>query len=415
MKIKSIIGDSYLLVVRAFYDQKLRKGAIYLFILEVLHVVSGFISLWFISFFLHRTDFAIIGYVNSVLGILGFLSLGAVGNAVSYATGIGKEGSFVRAAQIRIKGCSIYALLLFIIGLVHLVVIKQNRIGWCLILVSLFIPLQAYDNTVPYLQGKGDFRRLFKFRLITIVAKLIVTVITILVTMNPVFIFSSQIGIISLIGLYMYFLIKRNLSNKELPGSFDKFSIRLSTANVAGAISKNIDRIWIAQYINLDTLAPYNLAKVVLVIFDSLGRLLNRLLFHRWIHDQTASNKKKLMFTIWAVFVASSTLLVIAYFISQFVVSTFFPKYLDALPYIPIFLMQGVLTLTSLTGANYMNALRVYHKNYIILLWLQPIFYTVLLFPLTVLLGALGSAISGLLMQMVANIYILIVLNIRRK
>lgn len=201
-------------------------------------------------------------FILAILAIFSVLSIPGLKNAVLRSVARGREGSYNAA----VKTSFLWSLLgipaLLAVGGYHYYY-STPTIGICLMISSVFFPfIHALNIWSSFFQGKRRFDLIAKYG--SIQSTVNATAIIAILFLNPthlVLIVVTNLITNCLLTCLFYLRSQRYIENKARDNECKKYGYFLTTANIAGALSGNIDKILLGILLGPSQLAIYSIAK----------------------------------------------------------------------------------------------------------------------------------------------------------
>ena len=310
----------------------LAQNFIFVFALNVLQKISGLLIIIFLTRSLTKDQFGDYQYVFTIIGLLTIFSLPGFNELILQNIARGNIGIYRKSLKYFIFFSLIGSFILFLFGLWHQF-IQKNNLYLGFYLSALFFPfLHNLKSWKSFFSGEKKFSLIFYIEatvsLLILLSIMFVSIFfpgSIILSLFFVMIFPSITNIILSIKL-----LKRteNLNIEE--GSIS-YGFKTSLNLIFNIISNHLDKVLIYHIFSPSLLATFFLAERISEISKSLSQNLAATLAPRFAKKQyTPAIKKKLNFLIS---ILGMIILIIAIFITPWFIKYFFnDDYLSIIP-----------------------------------------------------------------------------------
>lgn len=277
-------------------------------------------------------------YVLSLYGAIAVFSLSGMPTALTRAVARGHDGSLRRATLASLRwGLGMTALGVAIGG--YYLYRGNGTLGWSLLAAGLAAPLiQSLALYHPFVNGKKDFRVSSAFSVSYSIFPPMALIATAFLTRSPLALVLAFLGGQLLIhGAHYLWTIRRYRPNDDVDPSAIGYGKHLSLMNVVGGLSFQLDKLLVWHALGAAPLAVYSIATAAPQQLRYVNKILATMALPRFsargVADLKASMGRKL-----ALLSALSVALVAGYWVAApLLYETFFPQYVEAVPYSRLF------------------------------------------------------------------------------
>ncbi len=336
--------------------------------LGTITVSLGSLVLYIVfSHFVSKEDYGTYQYLLSVGAIIGAFTLTGMNSAVTRAVAQGYEGALRQSVQIQMKWNIVPLLGSWVLGGYYL--FHHNlTLGWGLVLIGIFVPINNTLNTyTALLGGKKDFRRAFLFGLWWNIPYYIAVSVAAYYFKAALILLAANL-ITQCIGLFVAYrhTLRAYTPNKQTDPGAMRFGNHLSVMGLFGSIANQADNILVFHFLGPAQLALYSFATAIPSRIGSLFKFIPNAALPKFAERTPAEirvgfARRLALGTLVSIFFALGYILV-----ARFIFTIFFPAYLAAVPYSLLYafslasLMSGVV-MTALTAAGNMRSLYIYN------------------------------------------------------
>lgn len=331
----------------------LAHGGFWLSVGQAAGLGIGFFSALAFGNLLDPHTYGIYRYLLSLEGILGVLSLGGLGVAITRAVARGAEGAFREGTMLNLRWGFLLATAAGV-GASYYFWNGDSVLGTGLILIGLFSPLiDTLGLYSAYLNGKKEFRMLGIFQTVRALVPTGIVIGTLFLTTNPIFLifsyFASTTGVVAI----LYFLtIRRYHPTETTDPDTKRITWHVSVTNSITAFADRIDQILVFHYLGAASLAIYYfslaLPNALLGFLKGVGLLALPKFTER---DKKTTKQylvsKMVRMTLVTLPIAGAYIL-----LSPLFFKAFLPQYTSSIPYSQLYaltiLMSGTLPMTFL-------------------------------------------------------------------
>lgn len=371
------------------------QGGFWLVMAQTLNALVAFLMLIAFANLLPKETFGMYKYILSITAILAIPTLDRMRVAITRSVAVGDEGTLLVATKTQMRwgllggiGAIIVALYYFTQGNIQL--------SLCFLISSAFLPfMDSLNSANAFLAGRKLFKETSWVVATERIIELIVTVLILLYSNNILLVVFGYFTINTLTRLVVfYWVVKRFKPNKSVNNSAIGYGKHLSLMSIVGAISGELDKILLWQFLGPLSLAVYSIAQSPVMRIQSVLSSIESLAFPKFATQEKESIKKTLprkmlhlrllMIAITAVYIISAPLLY----------QWFLPKYASSVIYsqffaiILLFLPQK-FTGSALTAQTQTRSLYIFS----IISPIVKIGFMLILIPIFGIAGAIAASI----------------------
>ncbi len=342
----------------------LAKGGFWLILNQGFSSLGALILSIAFANLLPKEDFGIYKYVLSIFNVLAVSSLSGVSTSFNRSVAIGNEGDLKEGLKTQIKWGLIGSGLSVIIALYYFTQHNQT-LFFCFLITAVFLPI--FNNFNIYnslLTGRKNFRLFSIFGIIEIIFGVIIIILSLFFTKNPIFIIFIYFISYSFIRyLFLSYTLKKQAPNKKNDPEMISYGKHLTIMRIIGEVYKYIDKILVFHYIGAAQLAIYTIATSAPSQFNNLLRQIGTLAFPKYAQSNKEQIKKTLKSKILILGIFSIIIIIIYIIIAPIAFKLLFPKYLDSIIYSQIFAIS-LLAIPSIIPSTILYAQKETKKLY---------------------------------------------------
>lgn len=305
-------------------------------------------------------------YVLAFVAVLGALCLNGIGTAVFQSTARGFGRALPEGMMASIKSSVLVFLGALGIGAYYLYA-GNAVLGIGILIGGSLAPFLTSANLYnAYLAGKKDFRRQSLYGVVGTVAPALIILVTAYFFPSPLpLIIAYFIGnTVVTIGLYYFTLRTYHASQEPRDPEMIRYAWHQSVMGILGAITGNIDQLFLFHYIGAVEVAIYNFATGVLDQSKGPLKSLDTMIQSRFASQQTRSIREGMNNKIFWLFIFF-TLAAIAYIIAApFIYAILFPSYLAAVVYSQVYAVSLIGNCFG-PASSYINAKKKVKQQYL--------------------------------------------------
>jgi len=373
----------------------LAKGGFWLSMNQGISSICALILSIAFANLLPKESFGIYKYVLSAFSILTISSLNGIFTSFNRSVSNGREGNLREGLTTQIKWSLIGSGLAIIISLYYFLNHNQT-LFFCFLIVAVFLPIFSNFNIYNHLlQGRKNFRLSAIFGITEQIFGLIVTILSILFTKNPIIIVLSYFASYSLLRVFLLFKItKKYPTNKEKDPEMVSYGKHLTVIRIIGDIYKYLDKILVFHYIGAIELAIYTVATSAPNQIYSFINQIGTLAFPKYAQADKEKARKSLKNKLLMLGLLSLVIAIIYVIVAPFLFKLVFPKYPEAIIYTQIFAIS-LLAMPMIVPSTFLYAQKEIKKLYTGNI-IMPIINIIILF-IAVQFGLIGIIIGKII------------------
>lgn len=382
----------------------LAKGGFWLSLSQSVSSLCALVLSIAFANLLPKESFGIYKYVLSACSILMIPSLNGIFTSFSRSVAMGNEGDLKDGLKTQIKWSLIGSALSIIISLYYL--FHHNQIlFFCFLIVAAFLPIFSNFNIYnSLLSGRKNFRLLSLFGISELILGLIVVIISLLFTKNPILIILAYFISYSLIRvIFLFRTLKKYPPNENKDPEMISYGKHVTAMRIIGEIYKYLDKVLVFHYIGAIELAIYTIATSAPAQLNGLISQIGTLAFPKYAQADKERARKSLKSKILILGLLSIVAFIIYIIIAPFVFKLIFPKYPEAIIYTQIFAIS-LLTIPALIPSTFLYAQKETKKLYKANIFI-PIINIAILF-ISVQFGLMGVIIGKIFNSFLSFIFL---------
>ncbi len=391
------------------------KGGFWLFLSNAFNALFSIVLLILFTNFIDPRVFGEWRLFLTILTVVSIFSLPGMCTAIVQSVSKNYNSSYNRGMKIRFKYSIIGSLaLLGVAGYFFYFETTSSYIPY--LLAVLFFPfMYSLDSVMYFLSGKKEFKKLSKYKIVQNFAVYAALAVVLLLTKNLIFL--VLIYLIFSVGMYIYYninvtkeLIKED--KKAIARKTDKglhsFGLNMTIIQALQIIGSNIDKLIVAKYLGLVSLALYAIVNTLVENITSHTKILSVLLLPKFASYKPEESYKKIRQKLYLVFSGGIILFAIGYFLLPYAIPFLFSeKYASTVPYARIV----ILTIITMPLIHIFTSFLQAMKQVKILYWFRIVSHVVqiaLFFVLIPLFGINGAVWSIVATQVLSLAFLLI-------
>ncbi len=342
----------------------LARGGFWLVLGQVISTISGFLFAIAFANLLPKETYGSYKYLLSLFALLAIPTLSGIDTAMIKAVAQGSSGTILSAIKTKIKWGLLGSLLALAVAYYYNL-IGQGEISLGLLLMAVFLPftdpLALYQT---YYTGNKDFITLSKNSSLIRIITVSIMLVALYLTQNLILLLIAFLLPLTLLRLYYFLQVKRNLNGKIDVESI-KFGKHLSIINIIAAVINQIDKIIIFHYLGAVQLAVYSLATTPPEQIKGVLKHIETISLAKFANRSLVEIKVSLHKRLWLLggsILAISLLYILG---APWIYRWFFPDYIESVSYSQVFALSltaavAVLPLTILQSKSAQHQLYLY-------------------------------------------------------
>jgi len=318
-------------------------------------------------------------FILSIISILVLTSYPGINNSILYAASKGYYKSLISGVYLRIK-VSLFGSIILLLISIYYYFIQLGEFSLIFIAISIVFPFYHSGNSyTAYLQGINKFRKLALFQISYSLLSTLFLVFSILLKLSLLAIIISFL-VPPMVYTYIFIFFEYSkIRNTSILPSFITMSRNFTITAMLGAAYNQIDKIIIGSFIDLSSLAVYNLSKTIVSPLRSIGVIFNKLIFPKFAQSKTDSVIYKLNYLIPVIYIISVLTILCGYFVLPMIIETFFKNYIQSIFYSQLLIIGASLSIPGLILSSLYFSQKEFHGLYLKMLLIQYIIGIVLL------------------------------------
>lgn len=327
------------------------KGEFWLMSGKTISLAVSFLLSLAWANWIDKSTYGIYQYIFSLVGIISIFSLPGLGTAIIQAVARGFEGSFLRGFKIQFK----WGLLgsLSALGISGYYWLKDNEtLFLSFLIIAIFLPLfNASIIYVNFLMGRKLFNIKAKYDSIVQVIAAAIMILTLFFVKN--FLSDASVCVVIFLIVSVYFVsrtflrflffaitkIKFKPNLKEDPKTIN-FGKHLTLSEVADTLSGSLDKILLFHYLGATELAIYSFATLMPQQITVFLKHISALAMPKFSVRNSEEIKKTILKKIYYLTLLMSIFVLVYIIFAPLVYQTFFPKYLDSVPFSKLYALS---------------------------------------------------------------------------
>lgn len=296
-------------------------------------------------------------FVFSVLSMLSITGLPGVSIASVSAIVKNREETYMRGVAVMKKSAIIGSILLIIIAGYFVLIGDQIELACILIYLAVFYPIYATRGHYnAYLNAKKQFKLQCKVNSLSVILRSAIVIVMILLQERIALIIVSVALYDALIGYVLYRYTKKQI--KKLPiGNVDSaaisFGIKHTLLGIIAHVVNHIDKIIIAPYSGLSTLAAYSISIIVPNQVKVALKQVSMVLFPKFAEAKVSGRRVARYSCLLSVIMLSCY--GAYYYVAPPVYELLFPKFPQAIKYTILFSVSFIF-MPQVVNIKYLEA-----------------------------------------------------------
>jgi O-antigen/teichoic acid export membrane protein len=373
----------------------LAKGGFWLFLNQGFSSLGALILSIAFANLLPKESFGVYKYVLSICSILAIPSLNGIFTSFNRSVANGCEGDLKNGLITQIKWSLIGSGASIAIALYYF--LQQNQtLFFCFLITAVFLPIFSNFNIYNHLlQGRKNFRLFSLLGVSEIIFGIVVMVISLLFTKNPILIIFAYFTSYSFIRtIFLFYTLKKHSPNKKNDSGMISYGKHLTAIRIIGDIYKYLDKVLVFHYIGAAELAIYTIATSAPNQIYSFVNQIGSLAFPKYAKADKEKIRKSLKNKILILGLVSLIIAIIYIIMAPFLFKLIFPKYLEAIVYTQIFAIS-LLAIPMIIPSTFLYAQKEIKKLYTGNI-VMPIINIIILF-ISVQFGLMGIIIGKII------------------
>lgn len=319
------------------------SGGFYLTLKQIITTACALLLAVCYSHFLPKETYGHYKYILSIAGILAVFILPGMRTAVVRAIAKGKNSIFLKGTVIRLRW-SLLASLASLVFTGYFWIIADNiHLALSFLLLAIVLPLtEVTDLYLSYLQGKKDFKNIFKYSSIVRIVSLISIAIAVILTNNLIIVILTYFLSNAIPNIFfsfrIHYKIKKEQPKKENIKKDLSFGKHLSLVSIISSVANYFDQILAYSLLGPISLALYSFAIIPINhINDILVRAMKSLVLPRFATRKREEIRTTIGGKFWRYLAATVFIIAVYVFAAPYLFKIFFPQYVESVFYSQVF------------------------------------------------------------------------------
>ena len=223
---------------------------------------------------LTRTDYGLLVWLGTIIGLLSPVGLPGVSNAIRGAVAKGFDGNFRKGSMQEILGGAVGGLILLGFAWHQWAVSGSSAGAFIFVAAAVMGPGLWLDTHLCYWNGKQDFRAIFWWSVATRTLQVAATYGVFFVSKNIVLVAATQVGLQALGNLVAVGALLRSPQvGRQYSPEYSRYGYFSSWMYFAGVFSSQLlDKLIIGMFLGLDSLALFAVGELLYQYFFSVPR-----------------------------------------------------------------------------------------------------------------------------------------------
>ncbi|MDF1497617.1 MAG: oligosaccharide flippase family protein [Patescibacteria group bacterium] len=382
----------------------LAKGGSWLFLGNLVSLISSFVLSIILANFLDKATFGIYKYIITLFGWLGLFTLSGMGIAMIRSVAQQKEGSIYKSIKIMMTWGLLGALSSLVLSLYYFYN-NNTLLGTCFLVAVFFLPfVNVFNIYSPILKGRKKFDSAVKYEIVTQIVFFVLAIIVLWLKPELPYLILPFLVTYSLFQflLFLRFKSKTKLNDQE-DSEMVKQGIRLSMVYFVSVAAASIDHLVIFYILGPVDLAIYFIALAPIQQMKGIVKIIGSLALPKLASADSSILNKIVIKKTLHFFVFLSIPIVVYVLLSPYFYNLVYPSYTDSINLSRLL----ALALFASAGNLPLNYFYSQNKTKAIFKWnvASLIIKTILIFIGIYLWGLLGVAIGFILAQICTFVY----------
>lgn len=349
-------------------------------------------------------------FITTIIGILSLVTLPGMGQAILQAAAENKDGVYKKGLLLIAKWSLIGTILLLLFTL-YFYFIDDFNMAKSLLSLALIFPIYSISTTYPsYLMGKSKFNLVAIYNIISQIFYLVFTATTLFIIPTLFWVVLVTFYSISLINLFFTYISFKEIHNNQSDNQTLKLGVHLSFSQIFTIGADYFDRFLVPFFLGFSNNGIYSIAILIPLQLHNFFKVYLNIAQPKIAALENQKIKAILLPKVIQLGVIIFFIIIFYFFLSPFLFSFLYPKYLTtalkpsqlfmlSLLYFPVNLLALVLVKRHNTKSLYKINIGYATCTILSLLVFVP------------LMGILGAVLSKIFSRTVYSILILFYLN----
>lgn len=305
-------------------------------IYKIFQLALGLATTYFIAHSLSKESYGQYNYILTVIGVISFLALPGLDNAVSQSVARGHLGTYIKSLPISLICSGIAAIILSGFAAYYFYLEGDSTLMYAFLLAAAMFPLlYGFGKWKSYLLGQENFKGLVKIASYNTALKSATMIaLAILFPDNMILILLAYLAIPSLQNIHQTFKAWRETKdNKEVEEGSIAYGLKSSAYSIIGIIATNIDNLLVFHFLSPAALASYAAAQRLPDVIKGGIQDLGQILLPKFSRNKHLTKNIDRFFTYIGLAIGGGIVLVTFTIFPFFFSLIFGEQYEDALVY----------------------------------------------------------------------------------
>jgi O-antigen/teichoic acid export membrane protein len=345
-------------------------------------------------------------YIFSITGILVIFTLPGMNTAIIQAVARGHDRVLIEGVKKRFKWSTLGSIGVLGVGIYYFLT-GSIELGKSFMVFTLFLPFyENFQIYTAFLSGKKRFDKFAKYRIVTQIVSVLVTVMVMYFSRNLLLILTANLLSFSLLRGYFFRLTAKNIEARSDDPEAIPFGKRLTALQIPAIIREHYAKIIVGVFLSFQELAIYSIAFVIPHFLVSLLSHIVPLTFPKLaVMDEKRAYsevKKRYIYLVLGSTAVSGIFILICPYILPFLYSQ---KYVDSVLYAQILLISVAFGIPTRFLQKSLLPAQKKVKEILKLRLVILIAEVILLIILISTLGLLGAVIARALVSVLSMVY----------
>lgn len=332
---------------KPFASDYFRSAVGYLTIKLAIITLCGLVSQYFLTHYLIKEDYGVLIWIGTIMVLLNPFGLPGISTSIIGSVAKGFDGNFRRGTWLEMVGGTIGGVVLIGFGTYYWFWTHDDTKALIFVVAGVLGPGLWLDTHQCFWIGKKNFKALFWWAVPVRIFQLFTTVAVLIISPNPVLVFSMQtvIQVASNIGAAVGIMIFGKLNN-EFSIKFQSYGWFSSFLYIFGTIGSQVDKVVIGTFFGLEKLAIFAVAELINYYLFKIPKNLFHQIFVPHFAEKSLKDGSRWIYKQLPFLFISTIILLFMVGISLPTVYKilFSSKYVDSIYYAHLFLINVLVS-----------------------------------------------------------------------
>lgn len=304
----------------------------------IITLIKGFVISILMANLLTKENYGYYKFILSIFATISIFGLQGLSTAITQSVAINNDGIVKKTIKTALKWSWIGSVFLLIFAFYYF---TKNNLTFTLSFLVLAISFPLYSISGYYgaiLAGKKKFNIQTKYYSIYSLISFLALALAIIISKNVFWIVFAFIASDIIVGNIFNLKVKKFLKNKSIEKNSINYGIKLSAINLMGAIAQNIDKVILPILLSYQDLAVYSIALVIPEQIKNLFKNILPLTMPKFASTNiNYESKQKIFSYILKIAVLIIPLIIIYWYLAEFIFKLIYPQYAESVAYSKIF------------------------------------------------------------------------------